>query len=240
MRRVPSVDLLLFWGITGTLGVAHSLLLTKDTDWFAWAIFYILSWACSMIILVYCRFMYKEHNQFDYDESLTTNKLFYLFGGLIGVIFIASALVQEFARSSIWVPQPRMALAVGTLSFSSVLNDVFFQLTMVVNSEETMVLALSQVLRRKFASQFPLKYGWFGVALAVVIPRGAWSILHAYFSYVGPFAWVLVLSAFISGCVISWCAYNGKTRSFFVALAIHFLFNFSVIMGDALQLFGGS
>lgn len=236
MQKVPAIDLILFWGLIGTIGVAHSLLLTSDTPWEATTWFYIVMWIASMVILIFCRVLYGEKDQFDYDESLTSEKLFYIIGGLAATIFASSILVRAYARSSIWVPQPGMSLAVGGLSLNEVVNDLFFQLSLVANSEETMVLSLSEVLRKKFAGTFSVKHAYLAPLLAIVVPRAGWATLHAYISYVGPLMWILVLSAFISGCIISYCAYNKKVNSFLVALLIHFGFNASVIILSALGL----
>lgn len=236
MRKVPAIDLILFWGILGTIGVAHSLLLTSGTPWENVSWFYIMMWVASMIILIFCRVLYKEQAQFDYDESLTQNKLFYVIGGLVATIFVSSILVRAYTRSSIWVPQPQMALSVGTLSLSAVVNDLFYQLALVSNSEETLCLSLSQVLRRKLAESLSLKHSFWVVSLAMVIPRVGWGILHAYVSYVGALMPILVISAIISGCIISYCAYNNKVKSFLVAVLIHFAFNASVVIANAFGL----
>jgi uncharacterized membrane protein SpoIIM required for sporulation len=124
------------------------------------------------------------------------------------------------------------------------MNDLFFQLSLICPSEEMMVLALSQVLRRRWAHSLPLTTRVFGYniklrhlapAFAVMVPRAGWATLHAYISYTGPLLTVLVLvvSAFISGCIISYAAYNKKVESLLVAILIHFIFNASVIFSSA-------
>ena len=230
------VNLLLFWGIIGTIGVAHSLLLTNDTPWENVTYFYIVTWATSSIILLACWVRFKEQDQFDYDDPLHSSKLFYIVGGVIATFFISIVLVQSYTRSSIWVPQPQQTLAISGLSLSSVVNDLFYQLALVSNSEETMVLASSQVIRKKLATSLPGAYQYLTVPLAVVLPRVGWGTLHAYVAYVGPLQWLLVASAIISGIVISYCAYNRKVESFLVAVMIHFLFNASVVIGAAFGL----
>jgi hypothetical protein len=236
MHRVPSVDLILFWGLVGTIGVAHSLLLTSGTPWETTTWFYILMWATSMIILLFCWVRYKEKAQWDYDESLTQNKLLYVLGGLVATIFLSSVLVQAYTRSSIWVPQPHQTLDMGGLSLSEVINDLFYQLALVSNSEETMVLSMSQVIRRKLAESFSIKHAPYAAGLSIAIPRAGWAVLHAYVSYVGPLMPILVISAFISGLIISYCAYNRQVKSFLAATLIHFGFNASVVVANALGL----
>jgi hypothetical protein len=236
MRNVPSVDLILFWGLIGTIGVAHSLLLTSGTPWESTTWFYIIMWMASMIILILCRFSYGEKEQFDYDEPLNQSKLIYALGGLVATIFVSAILVQAYTRSSIWVPQPHQTLAVGDLNLSAVINDLFFQLALVSNSEETLVLSLSQVIRRKLTESFSVKSASTVTVLAIAIPRAGWAVLHAYVSYVGPLMPILVVSAFISGLIISYCAYNKNVRSFLAALLIHFGFNSSIVLANAFGL----
>jgi hypothetical protein len=245
MRKIPSIYLLMFWAVTGTIGVAHSLLLTQDTAWYPVAIFYILTWASSAIILLYCRVVYKEVHQFDYDEGLSSNKLLYVLGGLVAVIFVSSIFVSGFTQSSIWIPQPQMSLAVAGLGLSSVVNDIFFQISLVANSEETMCLSISQVIRRAVPSSYRLRrfskfinvsYASVAMFLAITIPRAGWAVLHAYFSYTGALMPVLVFSAFVSGCIISYAAYNKDVESLLVAILIHALFNISVILGSSMGL----
>lgn len=235
MRKVPAIDLLLFWGLIGTIGVAHSLLLTSGTPWETTTWFYIVTWISAMIILLFCRVLYKEHEQLDYDEPVTQNKLVYLIGGLAATVFVASTIVRTFTRSSIWVPQPQMTLAIGSLNLTAVINDLFYQVALVANSEETMCLSLSQVLRRKFAYT-STKNRFLIVPLAIGIPRVGWAILHGYVSYVGPLMLILVVSAFISGCIISYCAYNKDVKSFLVAVFIHAAYNGLIILASALGL----
>jgi hypothetical protein len=228
MPKVPAIDLILFWGIVGTIGAAHSLLLTSGTPWETTSWFYIVTWISAMVILLWCRVLYGETQQISYDQPLSQNKLLYVGGGLVAVLFASSILVRSYTRSSIWVPQPHMTLALGTLSLSSVVNDMFYQIALVSNSEETMCLSLSQVLRRRL-SQY--KYG---AIAAIAIPRVGWSLLHAYISYTGPLMPILVLSAFVSGCIISYCAYNKNAKCFLIALLIHALFNIAIVLISAL------
>jgi hypothetical protein len=235
-RKPKSIDLLMFWGLIGTIGVAHSLLLTGGTPWETTTWFYIGIWLSSMMILLWCWVRYGQVHQFDYDEGLNQNKLFYILGGLVAVIFVASALVQSFTKSSIWVPRPQQTLSVGGLGLSSLVNDIYYQLGLVCNAEETMVLAAGQVIRRRLAGSFPLRRAWAGAGLAVVVPRAGWAVLHAYVSYTGAMMPILVTSAFVSGLIISYAAYNEKVRSLLVAILIHFLFNASVIFADSLGL----
>ena len=120
------------------------------------------------------------------------------------------------------------------MNVDAVINDLFYQLGLVCNSEETMVLALSQVLRKKLeTTRF---FGSTSALSALVIPRIGWGFLHAYVAYIGSLQWILVGSAIISGIIISYFAYNNKSRSFLVALLIHFGFNASVILGAAMGL----
>lgn len=234
MRKVPGIDLMLFWGIIGTIGVAHSLLLTMGTDWETTTWFYIIMWLASMVILLYCRILYKEEEQFDYDESLSHKKLGYVIAGVITTIVSASLLVRAYTSNSIWVPQPNMALGIGTISLSAVVNDLLYQLALVSNSEETMVLTLSQVVRKKLAFSGINKV--FVKPAAIIIPRIGWGVLHAYVSYVGELQLILVTSAIVSGCVISWFAYKDDVRAFLAAVLIHFGFNATVVIAKALGL----
>lgn len=167
---------------------------------------------------------------------LSRNKLVYVLGGSVATIFVSSILVRSYTRSSIWIPIPSLSLTVGTISLSAVVNDIFFSLALVANSEETMVLSLSQVIRRKLTTSFSVKHGYFAPVLAIVIPRAGWALLHAYVSYTGALMPILVLSAFISGLIISYCGYNQKTRSFLICVLIHALFNISIIVASALGL----
>lgn len=233
MRLLPAIDLILFWGVIGTIGIAHALLLTSGTPWETTTWFYSVMWISSMIILMFCRILYQKKSQFDYDESLNVNKIVYVIGGVIAILFVSSFLVQAYTRSSIWVPQPHQTLSVGDMNLSAVVNDLFFTFALVANSEETLVLALTQVLRIKLSASSTSSYV---PVLSIVAPRAGWAILHAYTSYVGPLMWILVLSAFVSGCIISWCAYNKSVKSFLVAVLIHALFNASIILASALNI----
>ena len=120
------------------------------------------------------------------------------------------------------------------MNMSAIINDLFYQLGLVCNSEETMVLALSQVLRKKFENSRLL--GSMASMSALAIPRVGWGFLHAYIAYIGSLQWILVGSAILSGLIISYFAYNNRSRSFLVALLIHFGFNASVILGSAMGL----
>jgi len=117
--KSPSVDLMLFWGVIGTIGVAHSLLLTGGTPWETTTWFYIVMWLASMVILVYARVLWGEKEQFDYDEPLTYRKLGFVFGGLAACVFVSSVLIRTYTSNAIWVPQPQMTLGIGTLSLSA-------------------------------------------------------------------------------------------------------------------------
>lgn len=187
-----------------------------------------------MVILLFCRFTYGEKEQFDYDDDLTSSKLLYVLGGLVATFVISIVMVQSFTRSSIWVPQPQQTLAVAGMNLSAVINDLFYQLALVANSEETMVLSLQQVMHKKFATSFSSKYRYLVAPLAVVLPRMGWGTLHAYVAYVGSLQWILVASAIISGIVISYMAYNKNVKSFLAALLIHFGFNAIVVVTSAL------
>lgn len=234
MRKIPAVDLMLFWGIIGTIGVAHSLLLTSGTPWETTTWFYIIMWLASMVILLYCRLLYKEEGQFDYDEDLSHSKLGYVVAGVITTIVCSSVLIRAYTSNSIWVPQPNMTLGIGTMSLSAVVNDLLYQLALVANSEETMVLSLSQVVRKKLIhSNINSRII---VPAAIIIPRIGWGSLHAYVSYVGELQLILVVSAIVSGCIISYCAYNKQVRAFLAAVLIHFGFNASVVLAKALGL----
>lgn len=240
MRRLASTDLLLYWGLIGTIGVAHSLLLTNGTPWEDTTWFFIIMWACSLIIMLFCWVKYKEVGQFDYDEPLTMDKLYYVIGGFVAT-FIVSVLIVKVATAglgtaSIWVPQPHLSLSVSGMDLSTIVNDLFYQLALVSNSEESMVLAFSLVLKRKFMESLPRKWLYAASGLAMATPRAGWAILHAYQSYMGPMMPVLVLTAFISGLIISWCAYNKKVNSFLVAMLIHFAFNAAVILSTTFGL----
>lgn len=226
--------MILFWGLIGTMGVAHSLLLTEGTPWEQTTWFYIVMWISSMIILLFCRFQYGERRQFDYDDRLTEDKLPYVVGGLVATLFLSSILVKAYTRSSIWVPQPHKTLTVGGMSLTAVVNDLFFTFALVANSEETLVLSLSQVVRRKLEQTVQLRRMAFPLSMAV--PRAGWAVLHAYVSYTGALMPILVLSAFLSGLVISYCAYNRKTQSFLIAVTIHGLYNSIIIISNALGL----
>lgn len=231
--KLTSVDLILFQGIIGTIGVAHSLLLTSGTVWESTTWFYVVTWASSLVILLWCWVRYKEEGQFKYDEPLTQDKLYFVFGGIIVTVLLSAILVRAYTKSSIWVPQPQMTLTVGSLSLSAVVNDLFYQLALVSNSEEILNLSMSQIVRRKLVESIPLKFGTLVPILSILIPRCGWGVLHAYRAYVGPLQPILVLSAIISGCVISYCAYNKKVNCFLVALLIHFGFNASVVLANA-------
>lgn len=239
-RPTPSIDLILFWVMIGSLGVAHSLLLTSGTPWESTTWFYIMMWVCSMVGIILCWVFYKEEAQFDYNEPLNRDKMFYVLGGVATTLFVSSILVRIYTRSSIWVPQPNMTLAIGDFNVSAVVNDLFFQLALVANSEETCNLAMMQVIRRKLTVSLPTKYASgksnLVEGLSIALPRAGWAVLHAYVSYIGPLMPLLVASAFISGLIISWCAYNNKVRSFLVAVLIHFGFNAIVVVASALGL----
>jgi membrane protease YdiL (CAAX protease family) len=232
LPHIPdAVDYVLFQGLIGTMGVAHSLLLTSGTPWETVSWFYIVMWLASMVILILCRLFYHDVDQFEYWKPLSQSKLFYVLGGFLAVLFVSSILLRAFTKSSasIWVPQPQMALAIGTLSLSSIMNDLFFQVALVCNSEETLILAFSQIVRKKVATTSYFKYA---VPIAIGIPRAGWALLHAYVSYTGALMPILVLSAFISGVIMSYAFY--KTKSFMVALLIHFGFNGAIVILNAI------
>ena len=222
MRK--GVDLLFFWGVLGTLGVAHSLLLTINTAWQPVTLVYILMWLCSLVTLAWCRMYYGEAGLIDYDEPLTKSKLIYIPGALAAIMIVNAVLLAGYARSSIWVPQPRMALQMSALSLNELVNDVFYQLGLVANAEETMCLALSQILMVRLSNHT------FKRQAALYLPRVGWGILHAYQSYTGPLMPIMVLAATISGCIISYAAYNGKTKCFLIAVLTHFIYNTIVIL----------
>jgi hypothetical protein len=235
--RVSGVDLLLYWGIIGTIGVAHSLLLTVGTLWHSVTQFYIITWVSSIAILLFCWVRYKEHEQFDYDEPLNSDKLLFVLFGIVGTLFISALLISRYTKSSIWVPQPQMSLTIGSLNMNALINDLFYQFGLVCNSEETMVLSLTQVLRKKLSTSNRIQkhLGDQGIrASSILIPRGGWGVLHAYVAYIGPLQPILVLSAVISGVIISYAAYNDYVKSFLAALLIHFGFNASVILAPYL------
>lgn len=227
---VVVVDLILFWGLIGTIGVAHSLLLTTGTPWQNVTWFYIVMWLASMVILLFARFQYGEVDQFGYSDELSQGKLVYAIGGLVAVVVVSSLLVSGLTRSAIFVPQPSLALTIGSLNLSSVVNDLFYQLALVSNSEETMVLSFSQVLRKKLATT---RLRNVAAPTALIIPRAGWAVLHGYVSYSGPLMPILILSAFISGMIISYAAYNSRVKSFLVAVLIHFGFNSIVVLQSA-------
>jgi hypothetical protein len=236
LKGLPSVDLMLFWGLIGTMGVAHSLLLTSGTPWESVTWFYITMWLSSMVILIFAWMRYREEDQFDYDEGLNQRKLGYIIMGITVTLFLAALLVKIYTSttsSSIWVPQPQATLAIAGLSLSAVINDLFYQLALVSNSEETMVLALSQVIRRKLTESTKLSDVQVRGA-SIAIPRAGWATLHAYLSYTGEMMPILVVSAFISGVVMSVIAYHPKVRSFLAAVLIHFGFNGTLVVLRAL------
>lgn len=236
MRKLGIVYLLLFEGIIGTIGVAHSLLLTQGTPWESTTWFYIMMWVSSMIILLWSWVRYREVQQFDYDEGLTQNKLYYVLAGFGAMLFLSSFLVSSYTRSSIWVPQPQMTLAIGGLGLSAVINDLLYQLALVSNSEETLVLGIMQSLRPWLATIKRIPLSWVS-HLALIFPRIGWGILHAYVSYTGPLQWILVFSAIVSGCIMSYIAYYKrlKVESLLAAVMMHFLFNGSMVILSALQ-----
>lgn len=190
-----------------------------------------------MVILLWCWVRYRESHQFDYDESLTQKKFFYVLVAVFVTLFVSSLLVSAYTYSSIWVPQPHMTLALGGLSLSAILNDLLYQLALVSNSEETMVLGLMQALRRKLATvrQIPLSMV---PHISIILPRIGWGILHAYVSYVGELQLILVVSAIVSGCVISYVAYYRSlgVHSLLAAVLIHAFFNWAIVLARALGL----
>lgn len=230
---LKAVDLILFWGLFGTLGVMHSLLLTNGTPWESVTYFYIITWIAALAVLAMCLIFWGT-NVLNFYEPLSRNKLWFLLGGFFAILFISSILVRAFTKSSIWVPQPKMSLTIGSLSLSDVVNDLYYQLGLVANAEETSILTLTLVLKMYFESlpqHATLKKG--SLYGAIFLTRAGWAGLHAYVSYVGVLMPILVLSAFISGCIISWCAYNEKVKSFLVAVLIHFFFNASIVLASA-------
>jgi hypothetical protein len=230
---LKAVDLILFWGIFGTVGVIHSLLLTNGTPWESVSYFYIITWIAALAVLAMCLIFWGT-NVLNFYEPLNRSKLWYVLGGFVAILFISSILVRVFTKSSIWVPQPRMSLTIGQLSLNDVVNDLYYQLGLVCNSEETSMLALMLILKKYFetSQHATLKKGAF--YSAIILTRAGWATLHAYISYTGALMPILVASAFISGCIMSWCAYNGKVKCFLVAVLIHFAFNGTMVILGAL------
>ncbi len=236
-RKLGIIYLLLFEGIIGTIGVAHSLLLTQGTPWESTTWFYIMMWVSSMIILLWTWVSFRETSQYDYNEALTSNKFYLIIGGYIAMLIISSVMVSSYTQSSIWVPQPNQTLSLGGLSLSTIINDMLFTFALVANSEEVLVLGIMQVLRRWLTTVKSLPL-WSVSHLAIIIPRVGWGLLHAYVSYLGPLQLLLVVSAIVSGCIMSYIAYYQKLKveSLLGAVFMHGLFNISVIIAGALRL----
>lgn len=223
---------ILFEAIIGTIGVAHSLLLTNGTPWQNTSYFYIVLWVSSFAILLTCYIFLGTDNQFGFTGfPLNKGNWLYVVGGTAAMIVLASVMTGiasgGMSQSSLYVPQPHLGLAIGGVDLNSVVNDLFYQLFLVANTEEILCLALSQAFRAYFGIT---RFKGVAAILGIIVPRGGWGVLHAYVNYAGPMMWLMIGTAIGSGLIMSYCAYNEKVQSLIAAVLQHFGFNSFVVV----------
>jgi len=214
-------DLLLYFALCG-VPIASFLLQDYPNTYFYLGLLTIF-----LILLIWLRIYHRETGQLlDYDENLNFEKLTYVALGTVGVYFVASLLVSEFAKTSIYIPYQGLDVAyVGGFQLSGVWNDILFQLVLVAPSEELCKLVLHLALYMKLRDIFSQT---FAKGASIGVPIFFWGMLHAYRAYTGPNMPVLILSALVGGLIIFYVMY--KTKSLLSAILVHGGYNSLVLL----------
>ena len=212
-------DLTIFFVATG-LAAVHFLLKTQGTPLEPVTWIYILMWTMSLVLLLWLKVYGGERDDLvDYDENLKRDHLPFLFGAVAAIVVVSSLFVSGFAQSAIYVPRPGLALNVADRA-AAVMDDLLYNFVLVAPAEENIKLVAIITLYRKTENEL----------LSVGLPVGFWALLHGYVAYVGPYMWILILSAFISGLILY--GLLKYTRSLENAILAHGCFNSFVILSS--------
>ena len=211
-------DLLIYFALCAFPIASFMLLNYPDVQ------FYVSLFLVSALVIAWMHVYRKETGSrlVEYDHNLTGSGVLLILGGVMGVLVSATFLVSGFVNSSLYVPQAKMAMSIGSLVVPQFWSDVLFQLTLVAPAEEASKLVTSLAL-------FDRLKGGFSVGLAKVIsicvPIFIWAILHTYRNpqYMGEYMMVFVGTAFIAGLVIEYIMM--KTKSLLAAILCHSLYN---------------
>jgi membrane protease YdiL (CAAX protease family) len=213
-------DLLVFYAIA-CLAAVHFLLKTKDTVLEQATWFYVLTFAFSLIILLWLRVYHGEKGDVvDYDENLKRDHLPFLFGSVAGIAILSSLLVRTFAPSALYVPRPGQLLSLSVSPTAAIIDDLLYNFVLVAPSEECVKLMGILVLYRKTGNEL----------ISSALPVGIWAALHAYQAYVGSMMPILLVSAFLSGLILY--AVLKYTSSLENAILSHGLYNSLVVVAS--------
>jgi membrane protease YdiL (CAAX protease family) len=213
-------DLLIFF-VLAALASVHFLLKTQGTALEAATWFYVLTFAFSLIILLWLRVYGGEKGDVvDYDENLKRGDLPLLLGSVAVIAIISSLLVRAFAPSALYVPRPGQLLSLSISPSAALIDDLLYNFVLVAPSEECVKLMGMLALYRRTRNEL----------ISVSIPVGMWAVFHAYKAYLGAMMPVLVASAFLSGIVLYLVLKH--TRSLENAILAHACFNSLVVVAS--------
>jgi hypothetical protein len=189
--------------------------------------FYATLLIVSVLVLFGFKIFHQDTHRFlDWDNNLDGFKLMLVAIGAVSVLAVASWLISNYTKTSLYVPVAQQALVVGALTVPKFWSDVLFQFVLVAFAEESAKAASSlslYVMLRNAIGEF------LSQAVAMIAPIAIWALLHTYQnpSYMGANMWIMVGSAFIAGIIMF--AVEKKNGSVLSAILIHAIFNAVIV-----------